>query len=86
VNYRVRWSKAALNTLASLWLQGDSSVRQAITDATRQIDNLLGADPLLNSESRTPRKRVLFVPPLGVIFRMEEDEKTVSVLKVWLFK
>jgi hypothetical protein len=81
MNFRVRWSKRALGSLAQIWLQADSPTRQAVTDASRQIDNLLSIDPFAKSDSREQRQRVLLVATLGTIFRLEEDEKTISVLK-----
>jgi hypothetical protein len=84
--FRVRWERRALSALADLWTRADPSLRQAITAATHQIDQLLSTDPLGQSESRPGGRRILFVSPLGITFRIEGDGQTVSVLRVWLFR
>jgi len=84
--FRVRWQKRALDELTDLWVRGDARLRGAITAATYTIDQELQTDPFATSESRPQRRRVLFVNPLGITFRVEEDGHTVSVLKVWLFR
>jgi len=84
--FRVRWEETALNELAALWLAANAALRQAITTASSQIDQLLQTDPLGQSESRPDGRRILFVSPLGITFRIEEDGETVSVLRIWLFR
>lgn len=84
--FQVRWEETALNELTGLWLQGDTLLRQAITGATHQVDQLLQTDPLGEGESRPGGKRILFLAPLGVTYKLEADEQTVSVLRVWLFR
>jgi hypothetical protein len=84
--FRVRWEDTALSELAAIWLQADSALRQLITDATNRIDQQLQTDPLTDSESRPGGRRILFVSPLGITFRIEADGQTVSVLRVWLFR
>lgn len=83
--FTVRWKKSAANELARLWTDADSELRGLITTATHQLDQHLGTDPLAESESRPEGRRVLFFFPLGVTFQIEADERTVSVLRVWLF-
>ena len=80
--FRVRWEKRALNDLANLWGRADSSLRQAITRASHRIDQLLRKDPHNQGESRTAGRRIMFVPPLAVSFRIEPDGRTVSVLGI----
>jgi hypothetical protein len=82
--FKVRWEKIAMNALAALWLQAPP-LRRKITEATHQIDQQLHTDPLENSESRPDGRRILFVPPLGILHKIEADEQTVSVLRVWGF-
>ena len=83
--FQVEWLESALNELARLWTQADSQLRKDITQATRQSDVLLQQDPIGNSESRPNGRRILFVSPLGIIFRIEPDGQTVTVLRVWTF-
>jgi mRNA-degrading endonuclease RelE of RelBE toxin-antitoxin system len=84
--FKVRWEKEALNELTALWLHASPEIRKAITAATNEIDQQLSLNPLRDSESRQEGRRILFSFPLGVVFRVEDDARTVSVLKVWLFK
>jgi hypothetical protein len=82
---RVRWEQKALDELTELWLQSDANLRELITQATNQIDKQLLRDPLVTSEPDTEGRRILYFPPLGVTFRLEDDGQTVSVLAAWLF-
>ena len=84
--YHVRWEDSAVAELADIWTKADSPLRHIITKVTRQIDRQLQADPLATSESRPEGRYVLFGAPLGITFRIEDDGRTVSVLRVWLFR
>jgi hypothetical protein len=64
--FRVEWLQEALDELTNLWLQADSSLRQAITAATHALDQELCVDPYRGSESREDEERVLFAYPLAV--------------------
>jgi plasmid stabilization system protein ParE len=86
VIFRVEWVQTALNQLTTIWMSADSAQRQAITAATHQIDQQLKANPYGPSESRPEGRRILFESPLGILFRIEADGKTVSVLQVWHFR
>lgn len=44
---------------------------------------LLREDPYLHSESRSGSVRILLVPPLGVDFKVLEDDRLVKVASVW---
>jgi hypothetical protein len=79
----VRWKKSAQDELAHLWLQADSAQRQAITAASHTIDQLLKSQPHTRGESRSKGRRILFVPPLGLTFRINDQKATVFVLHVW---
>jgi hypothetical protein len=64
-------------------LQADAALRQAITAAAHQIDQQLQSNPYQQGETRPGGRRIHFVYPLGLTFRIEPDEQTVSVLHVW---
>jgi mRNA-degrading endonuclease RelE of RelBE toxin-antitoxin system len=81
--YTVRWKRSALDRLTELWL--DASDRASITAAVDEIDQLLGVDPHRAGESRSEYTRVLFVPPIGVFFDVNDATNVVEVLKVWTF-
>jgi hypothetical protein len=81
MNYQVIWKPEAERRLANIWL--DSAKRQAVTDAARMIDQRLAHDPRSQGESRDAGRRVLYVPPLAVIFKVNSKSKKVRVLTVW---
>jgi len=84
--FRVRWERRALDELANLWSQADPASRQAITTASHAVDQHLQRDPNQEGESRFQGRRITFVAPLAVVFRVEPDGQTVSVLQVRLFR
>jgi hypothetical protein len=84
--FRLRWARRAVNRLANYWNQADSTERQAITAASNTIEQWLRRDPLNEGETRAGARRITFVPPLAVTFRVEADGQTVSVLDVRLFR
>ena len=81
--FTVRWSKTALDSLAELWLEAED--RTLVTAAVAEIDRTLARDPLTAGESRSEEIRVLFVPPLGVFFEIDDSLDTVRVLRTWTF-
>ncbi len=85
MNFKVRWAQAALNELAKAWVEADSELRKKITAAANEIDVQLEANPYQLGESRPDGGKIHFVYPLGFIFRIEQDEQTVSVWHVWPF-
>jgi hypothetical protein len=82
--FTVRWKRVARDRLAELWLAAPD--RAAVTQATHHIDQLLCSNPENKGESRDNGRRVLLVPPLGVVFRIRETDRVVEVLRVWSFK
>jgi hypothetical protein len=83
--YTVQWLQTALDELTELWVQADSSSRQAITAATHQIDRQLTADPSDAGESRADDRRILFESPLAVDFRVLPNAAIVEILHVWRY-
>jgi hypothetical protein len=83
--FRLRWEERAMNELAAVWLKSESQRRAAITGATSQIEKLLLDDPIWWSEPHAHGRRIIYVPPLGVTFRIEENGEVISVLGAWLF-
>ena len=84
--FRVRWERRALDELTTLWTKADSAQRQVLTAASHTVDKRLRHNPFGEGESRSLGRRILFVPPLAVIFRIEADGQTVSVLQVRMFR
>jgi hypothetical protein len=86
LTFRVEWIQAALDELTTIWMQADSSLRQAITASTHTIDTELQADPFRQSESRDDEERVLFVYPLAVQIEVDLQQRIVWVIHVWRFR
>jgi hypothetical protein len=80
--FRVRWAKRALDQLADLWNRAAPPDRRAITQASHEAEQRLRRNAPSEGESRPRGRRILFVPPLAVTFRVEPDGQTVSVLGV----
>jgi hypothetical protein len=83
--YHVGWKKSAGDELAAIWVDGDSTLREAITKAAAQIDILLKNSPGDVGESREPNRRIAFVPPIGFIFAVDQAKHRANVLHVWLY-
>lgn len=81
MKYTVQWSRRALDAVAQLWLD-NSDQRAEITQATATVDRILLMNPHEQGESRADDRRILFVPPLVVIFRAQADHNLVRVLNV----
>ncbi len=81
--YSVIWVPSANAELAEIW--NSASDRAVITAAADTLDQLLKFHPFDVSESRENEKRIVFVPPLGAIFRVYEADRLVRVAQVWRF-
>ena len=84
--FQIRWHVAPRDSLASAWIDSDSATRRSINSAVKAIEEILRADPLDAHESRPLGRRIMFVAPLSIIFRVEDNEQVVSVLDLWLMK
>jgi hypothetical protein len=84
--FHVKWIQKALDELASIWVQAESSLRKSITASTNVLDAELRTDPFRQSESRDNEERVLFVYPLAVQFEVDRQKRAVFVLHVWRFR
>ena len=81
MTYTVIWSVSALDELARLW--NNASDRRDVTDAANQIDRMLRSNPYLHSESREGNLRIVFVPPLAVLFEVNDGDRKAVVRAVW---
>jgi hypothetical protein len=68
--YLVKWRRTAQDRVTNAWLDGDSTLRAAITAAVAEVDKQLADERADKGESRAAGRRVLFVSPLGVNFRV----------------
>jgi hypothetical protein len=84
--FQVEWLQSALDALADGWVRAAPAERPRITGAADQIDWRLQHDPQNEGESRSAGRRVLLVPPLTVVYRIEPDGQTVTVLQARVFR
>jgi hypothetical protein len=57
---------------------------QAAIRAFDEIERLLSQDADTQGESRDKDRRILIVPPLGVIFRADPEIGEVLILAAWM--
>ena len=81
MKYAVVWSRRASSALAEIWLQWPGE-HDDIRAAANSIDRLLSANPVEQGESRDNGRRVLFVPPLIVTYRVDGNAPVVHVLGI----
>jgi hypothetical protein len=84
MNWRVIWTPAAQQALASYWVKYPK-FRNELTDVTNRIDELLERDPLACGESRSPNRRIMFEPPYAVSFFVDEAARIVHVFEIWRY-
>jgi len=84
MNYTVVWVPAAERRLTTLWTE--ASDRQSVSNAADKIDELLGKWPLAVGESRSGDVRILLQKPLGVLYRVSENDRRVVVGHVWRYR
>jgi hypothetical protein len=83
MKFTVNWLPASESELADLWLNAPG--RDAVSRAAHIIDQLLESNPEEVGESRPEGRRIAFVSPLGVLFRLK-TASVVEVLHVWRFE
>jgi mRNA-degrading endonuclease RelE of RelBE toxin-antitoxin system len=83
MKYTVVWKPEAERRLADLWVNATN--RRAITDAANEIDKQLGHDPETKGESRSGNRRILLESPLGILFKIDPQDRKVIVLTVWQY-
>jgi mRNA-degrading endonuclease RelE of RelBE toxin-antitoxin system len=77
MRYTVVWLKSADDELVELWLS--ASDRSAITAATLEVDRQLAVDASSKGEPLSEGLRAFSIPPLRVIFAVNEDDRLVEV-------
>ena len=81
MKYTVVWKQAAEDELAQLW--NEAADRDAVRQAADRMEKLLATQPLALGESRTGSMRIAFESPLGMFFDVSEQDRLVSVVRVW---
>jgi len=78
--YTVVWVKSAEDELAELWIA--ASERRAIAAATHEIDRQLSTDPASKGEPLQEGLRGVTVPPLRVIFWVNDVDRIAEIAVV----
>ena len=84
MKYRVEWSRDAEADLANVWT--DASDRGLISEAARWLDRALADNPHALGESRSGDNRIAFSSPLGMEYKISDEDRTVFVIAVWKFR
>lgn len=80
IRYTVVWPKSVRDELADIWIE--ASNRNAVTAAANEIDVQLLRNALTKGLELHEGLRALFVPPLRVVFTVNEDDLIVEVLRI----
>jgi hypothetical protein len=83
MKFIVLWSDEAEARLANAWLL--AADRKRVSDAADRIDAMLRVDAHQVGESRAARRRIIHESPLGVVFSVDEDNRKVLVLDIWVY-
>jgi mRNA-degrading endonuclease RelE of RelBE toxin-antitoxin system len=76
--YNVIWTRRALRQLSALLRAARDQA--AVSDASVEVQRRLAADPLNEGEDRDRGRRILFVPPIAVVYRVNDNTRTVHVV------
>lgn len=80
MRFTVIWYAGAEQDLARIWLAAIE--KRAVTAAANAIDEALRMDA--NSKGIETRGwRLLYIPPLAVVFKVDEANRQVHVRHVW---
>lgn len=82
MNFTVEWTTAALVQLAETWTESDD--RAGVTTASHRIESAIRQDPTGAGESREGSGRIVFDPPLAVIYHVFPAERLAVVTAVSL--
>lgn len=86
MTFQIRWRQAALDDLASAWMNADPQQRRVITRAAHLVELDLKVDPEGESESRPGGLRIFFRRPLAVVFEIDEPNGRVVIEQVRVFR
>ena len=80
MNFTVRWERAALRQLTSVWLQATD--RNAVTAAQALTDQLLRRDPFGNGRHLSEGLYRLDVPPIAVYYTIDLLAQSVEITTI----
>jgi hypothetical protein len=79
----IRWTPAAGNELAEIWLQAGSSDREELTAEIAAVETALSRNPHQVGESRDSARRIAFLQHLVLDFAVMSDDRLVVIFRVW---
>jgi hypothetical protein len=83
MKYTVVWTQEAEAELATAWVDAPSSaLRNEITANVAAIEGALRTQPGETGESREGTVRMAVVGPVGIVFRVLEDDCLVQVVSL----
>jgi hypothetical protein len=80
MHYAVYWSARALNQLTDIWLA--SSNRNAVTTAAHALEARLTNNPNQSTFSFAGGMREIHVSPLRALFRVDDTNRIVRIMRV----
>ena len=78
--YTVVWHDSTLDELAEIWIKARD--RNAVTTAAHIIDVELSEDAEAKGVEVSEGLRALFVPPLRILFNVDEGDRLVEVARI----
>ena len=78
--FTVVWSEPAQNRLATIWIGAPD--RNAVTAAANAIDAALASDPADKGTPVHEGLRAITIPPLHVLFSVDEPDRLVRIVSV----
>lgn len=83
MTFRMNWLPEALAQLADAW--ATAADRNAVTEASRRLDQRLARDPFGEGESRAGADRIAFEAPLRVLYRIDAAARVVHVVSLGVY-
>ena len=80
MKFTVIWLPTIEAKLTQLWLAGRD--REAIREATVEIEQTLATKPLSAGESRVGNYRIFFADPLAVMYSVWPEDRLVKIVEV----
>jgi hypothetical protein len=80
MHYTVQAEHRALRELSAIWM--DATDRQAVRNASDKLDALLGTDPL-SQGIPSGTARIIYVPPLAVVFSVSVEDRLVTITQYY---
>jgi hypothetical protein len=80
--YQLRWEESVSRQLLQATAASDPDETDRILTAMADVEALLAEDPDIAGESRQPGTRLLIVPPLTVVFRVNARLREVLIIGV----